>query len=290
MEGGAVLDIRANLGQPEEVLRPLAPDSRGILRTPADDSWKLDRWEPSEALRPYVCWHWAVQWALGDRSKHEQATLPHPSAHLVVEAGAATLRGPQRRRFERILVGAGRVVGVRFRPGGLRPLLGAPVSSITDRSLPAEALPGLDGHTVAAVAATTDLDLAVLAMEAALRPLLPPRPDPAVALADRAVTLLAEDRTLTRVTDLADRLVLSVRSVQRLFADYVGLGPGWVIRRYRLHEVAAQALRGHPVDWTEVAASLGYCDQAHLVRDFTATIGTSPARYAGARTTGPPSR
>ncbi|MGQ0774748.1 MAG: AraC family transcriptional regulator [Pseudonocardiales bacterium] len=31
-----------------------------------------------------------------------------------------------------------------------------------------------------------------------------------------------------------------------------------------------------------MAAELGYADQAHLIRDFTATVGTSPAAYVRA--------
>lgn len=37
---------------------------------------------------------------------------------------------------------------------------------------------------------------------------------------------------------------------------------------------------GAHVDWAEVAAELGYADQAHLTREFTATIGVAPAAYA----------
>jgi AraC-like DNA-binding protein len=133
---------------------------------------------------------------------------------------------------------------------------------------------------VSAVAAAPTLETAAERMDTALRPLLPAVPDPAIALADRAVSLLAEDRTLTRVPDLARRLHLSTRSLQRLFTDYVGLPVGWVLRRYRLHEVAVQALSGQQVDWSSLANDLGYADQAHLVRDFTAAVGTSPARYA----------
>jgi AraC-like DNA-binding protein len=131
-----------------------------------------------------------------------------------------------------------------------------------------------------AVEAAGELEQAVAAMEAALEPLLPAEPDPEIELADRAVSLLEADRTLNRVSDLAERLSLSVRSVQRLFADHVGLGPSWVIRRYRLHEAAARATAGGDVDWASLAIALGYYDQAHLVRDFTATVGTAPARYA----------
>jgi AraC-like DNA-binding protein len=254
---------------------------QGVLRTPPDDAWGLHRFDPGPELAPYAVWHWIVVWDLRGREPHHQTTLPHPSTHLVVEDGGAWLYGPLRERFERTLEGAGRAVGLRFKPGGVRPLLKAPVSSIRDRRMPAGILPGLDAERLAReVIAEEDLTGAVAAMEAALIPLLPDEPDPQVELADRAVRMLAEDRSLTRVSELADRLALSVRSVQRLFADQVGLGPSWVIRRYRLHEAAAHATAGGEVDWARLAVTLGYYDQAHMVREFTATVGTAPARYA----------
>ena len=224
-------------------------------------------------------------WDLRGREPHHQATLPHPSAHLVVEEGGAWLLRAAARALR---AHAGRPRAARSGSASGRAACGrccgAPVSSIRDRRLPASALPGLDGEALTrAVESAGELEQAVAAMEAALEPLLPAEPDPEIALADRAVALLEEDRSLTRVSDLAERLSLSVRSVQRLFADHVGLGPSWVIRRYRLHEAAAQATEGGDVDWARLAIALGYYDQAHLVRDFTATVGTAPARYAAAQ-------
>jgi transcriptional regulator GlxA family with amidase domain len=73
---------------------------------------------------------------------------------------------------------------------------------------------------------------------------------------------------------------LSARTLQRLFADYVGVSPKWVMRRARLHEAAEHADSGEPVDWACLASDLGYADQAHLTRDFTFTIGIPPTRYA----------
>lgn len=55
-----------------------------------------------------------------------------------------------------------------------------------------------------------------------------------------------------------------------------------MIRRYRLYDAAELAARGDAVGWAKLAADLGYADQAHLVRDFTATVGTPPAAYARA--------
>nr|BFE68666.1 hypothetical protein GCM10020092_019670 [Actinoplanes digitatis] len=68
--------------------------------------------------------------------------------------------------------------------------------------------------------------------------------------------------------------------MQRLFADYVGLGPKWVIRRYRLHEVGERLAAGADIDWARLVGELGYADQAHFTRDFTAMFGEPPTVYA----------
>jgi AraC-like DNA-binding protein len=61
------------------------------------------------------------------------------------------------------------------------------------------------------------------------------------------------------------------------------VSPTWVLRRYRLLEAAEAVRGGEPVSWAEVAADLGYADQAHLTRDFRAAIGQTPAAYAQAQ-------
>ncbi len=65
-----------------------------------------------------------------------------------------------------------------------------------------------------------------------------------------------------------------------MFAEYAGVSPTWVLRRYRLLDAAESVRHGNNVVWAEVAAELGYSDQAHLVRDFSAAIGNTPAAYA----------
>jgi transcriptional regulator GlxA family with amidase domain len=99
---------------------------------------------------------------------------------------------------------------------------------------------------------------------------------------DRVRALVAEvegDRGLTRAEDLAGRAAMSLRSLQRLFGEYVGIGPKWVIARCRILDTAAVAHRGDPVDWAALAVELGFADQAHLTRAFTAVVGTPPETY-----------
>ena len=94
------------------------------------------------------------------------------------------------------------------------------------------------------------------------------------------VALAAAEPGISRVDDLAQRVSTSVRRLQRLFAEYVGVGPKWVIRRYRLHEITERMAAGERIDWARLAAELGYSDQTHLSRDFTSIVGESPTRYA----------
>ena len=107
-----------------------------------------------------------------------------------------------------------------------------------------------------------------------------PEQDPVAERVAALVSRITADPGLRRVDQLAAASGMTARSLQRLFADYVGVSPKWVMRRARLHEAAERADSGEPVDWASLAADLGYADQAHLTRDFTATIGISPTRYA----------
>jgi AraC-like DNA-binding protein len=70
-----------------------------------------------------------------------------------------------------------------------------------------------------------------------------------------------------------------VRTLQRLAHRTVGLPPAAMIRRRRLQE-AAQRVRDDPgVRLAEVAAELGYSDQAHLAADFRTVLGITAGSY-----------
>jgi AraC-like DNA-binding protein len=83
-----------------------------------------------------------------------------------------------------------------------------------------------------------------------------------------------------RSSDVATALDVDMRSLQRRFRHYVGVGPKWVIRRYRLHEAAEQLKAETPPPLADLAASLGYADQAHFARDFKRVVGRTPGSFA----------
>ncbi|MBB3674438.1 AraC-like DNA-binding protein [Modestobacter versicolor] len=261
-----------------------AGDPRGILHArAAADAFALGRYPPSAELAPFVEYLWSVQWDRTGRPAHVQRILPNPSVHLSFEPALSRVTGLSRRRaaFEYRLTGAGRVIGVRFRPGGARPWLAGPVSALTDREAPVRELAELDAAALsAAVQDAPDAAAAAALVDAALVPLRP-APDPTVDRVAGLVEQVQHDPSIRRAADLAELAGLGVRSLQRLCAEWVGVGPTWLVRCARLHEAAARA-SGGPVAWAALATELGYADQSHLVRDFARVVGEPPARYARA--------
>jgi AraC-like DNA-binding protein len=222
---------------------------------------------PSPELAPWVAKYWVVSWDYAE--PYRQKMVPYPNVHLTFHDDGTYVNGVVSGHQTRVLHGVGGVFGVAFRPGCFRPFLAAPVSTITDRVLAATDIFGDD------LPVTVD----VPTIERFLLSRLP-APDPKATQAAEIVDAIAARPTVTRVETLADELGLSVRGLQRLFADYVGIGPKWVIRRYRLHEVTERMAQGTTIDWATLAADLGYTDQAHFIRDFKNMFGEPPTQYA----------
>ncbi|WP_370326682.1 DUF6597 domain-containing transcriptional factor [Euzebya sp.] len=224
---------------------------------------------------------WVVRWDVAE--PHDQQVVPQPVVHVVAEPVDEQLRvlvhGVSRSRFTRRLEGRGCAVGAAFRPGGFRPLLGRAVSTLADAVVPLGDLVDVDDRAVAARAVAADDDEgAVAVLEAALAPLVG-APDPAVDRVAGWVAAAERDVAVVRAEHLAERVGVSLRTLQRTFAEYVGIGPKWVIQRFRVLEALAAANDGAVTDWTALAVQLGFTDQSHLVNVFGDVIGTPPDTY-----------
>ena len=240
---------------------------------------RVNRYLPSQPLAAFIDHHWVIQWDLTERAPEQQRVLPSPNAHLVVASGHTALFGVVRGIYSRRLRDSGRVLGTRFRLGGLRPFLNGPVATLTDRTVAAETLTGLNDRVAEAqVLAAADDQGMVRAVEMLIEPRLP-APDPTVDLICAIAATARRDDGPRRAKALADEVGLSLRTLQRLFHEYVGVSPKWVIRRYRLREAARWLAQGQKPQIARLASDLGYFDQARLARDFGHLFGCSPEDY-----------
>lgn len=260
---------------------------RGILYPSRLPSFA--RYDAPDRVADLVRWFWIPEWDLGPGRTSRQHLIAFPACNLVVEPRLVGLSGPSSRASHRDLEGAGWAVGALLRPAAAAHLVEDP-TAIRDRYV-VLARPGQHAgdarleallHAVARAmepGETSERHGAAVAAYAdwLVREVTPP--DELALLANRMAEVIETDPDVVRVDDVADRLHVSARTVQRLAHRYVGLSPAAMIRRRRLQEAVELVRRDPSTDLSTLAAQLGYSDHAHLTGEFRSVLGFTPSGY-----------
>ncbi|HEX5919100.1 MAG TPA: AraC family transcriptional regulator [Nocardioides sp.] len=268
---------RAGTGGPHRV----DPIDRAHLTGVSRPSPPIHRYAPSDHLLDLVERFWIPVWSLAEPST--QSTLQHPVCLVVVSNTYARFYGVSRGRSSVTLEGDGWAVGTMLRPAAGRLVLGRSVAEVTDTWVELrDLLPGPalvddvravmhdDPHEPAAHFA------AIAHVESWLATHLPV--DAAGLAVNRLVAWLRDHPEVTRVDEVAREAGLSERSLQRLVEQRIGLSPKWLLQRRRLHD-AVEALKSGRGTLADLAADLGYADQAHFTHDFRTVTGMTPGDY-----------
>jgi AraC-like DNA-binding protein len=259
----------------------LTADTRGILNPQQGAThFTLTRHAPSPEIAARVERHWIVSWDLRGRSPYTQDVLPHPCVNVVFErGGAGRVYGLVKARFSRRLEGTGMAVGTKFRPGAFAGYVDVPMTRLVGRSLALTEAFGPDAARMERdVSSAASVEEQVAAVERFIADRAPGT-DPGFELVSEVIADMLIAPPGMKVDELAARHRLSARTLQRLFRRYVGLGPKWVVQRYRLHEAAERMAAGEADDLTRLALDLGYFDLAHFTGHFRKAVGRSPAAF-----------
>ncbi len=162
------------------------------------------------------------------------------------------------------------VLGVHFKPGGAYPFLDMPADelrgelltiegSLRDRMLEVATPAGRCRAMEAALLEKARLEKARLEL----------RPDVFAAIA-----------SLERSSSLPE----TTRSFTQRFRRTVGLTPKTYARVRRFQSTLRRIAQPGDVDWTDIALSCGYYDQAHFNHDFRAFSGINPSTYLEKKT------
>ena len=273
--------VRAMSSEPE----------RGLVRRAGSvDAFSTHRYQPGTALAPWIAHFWTVTWDRGDAGPLESSVISFPAIHVTIEWGdpgsvrhgypmpATLVHGAVSRVFRVTLTGRGGVVGARFRPAGFHAWSGLDAAALTDTVHPAG---DLLGQEFGSLHAGADSDAVPDQMLARLRRALAAhRPVTGSVGIGPVVDRMAADSALVRVDQVARAVGLSERTLQRRFRREVGVGPKWVLSRFRLQEAALALERDPGADLSELAIRLGFYDQAHLTNTFVEMLGETPAAYA----------
>jgi len=266
------------------------PTERAHLRDVAGYSPPIYRYTPGPDLEHLVRRYWIPVWSLPAGTSTVQRVLQYPVCLLVVSDDYSIMVGVGTGLGRQELSGAGWALGVMLQPAAGALLLRAPVSTLTDRSIPLPEVPGLDGTTLTervrvamreAPTAESAHRTAIAAVEDALRAIGPVDGEGALV---NAIVSFVEDRSeVQRVSQICTAFGIGERALQRLTARRIGLSPKWLIQRRRLHEAAERLRAGAAVDLAAAAAELGYADQAHFTRDFRTVTGVTPGAFLAER-------
>ena len=170
---------------------------------------------------------------------------------------------------------------VLFRATGFTKLFGIPASEITNRIVPGnDVLDAAGRHLHEQLAAASGLaqmkPLADAYLLGRLRRARALGSDAAVAY---AAELVARRSGALSVEQLAAAANLSPRTLERRFAEQVGVAPKHFSSLTRFHQALARKLRAPHTHWTAVALESGYYDQMHLIKDFRRFAGQSPSGF-----------
>ncbi|NED98026.1 helix-turn-helix transcriptional regulator [Phytoactinopolyspora alkaliphila] len=174
-------------------------------------------------------------------------------------------------------------VGASFRPGGAVPFFHPPADALCEPVIGLDSLWGRAGAVLRErlleqpSPETTLRTLERALLERVIRAdtrhaLSSGRPDPMIEHATAALSSGAA------VRHVADQAGLTPSTFNRRFRSVVGVNPKPFARVQRLQRLL-RTIDGDRSDWAAAAADAGYFDQSHLINEFRALTGVTPARY-----------
>lgn len=256
----------------------------------------MDTYIPRPPLSDFVALFWFYQ-GNGSSAQAQECLLPTGTTELVIDLrldtlriydrhnttkfhsfGSALLCGPHSESFVIDAPEQSPIIGVHFKAGGVSPFFKVPAAELHNIHVPLDTLWG------AAAAYLREQLLEATSVEAKFhilehtllaqvtRPLVQ---HPAVAF---ALTELHKPLPPT-ISEVTHQIGLSQRRFIQLFHQDVGLTPKLFSRVLRFQQALHRISQRPQVEWTDLALTCGYFDQAHFIHDFQTFTGLTPGHY-----------
>lgn len=169
------------------------------------------------------------------------------------------------------------VVGIRLQPWAGARVLGTSMSALRDQCVAlGDVARGPLSELPEQLSELHDDANRFVRASAAICDATPAAPE---LLARVVVEQISDAGEAPSVRELATGVGRSVRTVERVFAEDVGLSPKALLQIARVQRALALARIEPPLRWITIAARAGYHDQSHFVREFKALVGCLPSAF-----------
>lgn len=256
---------------------------------------------PSPPLSAFVNIFWLYEGNLISHAK--ERVLPNGSVELVINLrddliqiyqrndpgqshsfNGCVLAGAQSNYFVIDTASQQSIIGIHFRPGGAFPFFKFPADELHNEHVSLDTFWGtktIELRERLLAAPTPQAKFHLLEQYLLAQASQPLTRHPAVTFALKEL----QNRPATRpLSEVVAQIGLSQRRFIQLFSQEVGLTPKLFWRVQRFQEVLQRIGSEEILDWTEVALTCGYFDQAHFIHDFRAFSGLNPTSYLARRT------
>ena len=247
---------------------------------------------PAPALRPFVKFYYQIDATLDPAGIQQPVPARSPeilefmfATPYVVErlhhgtrqnACASALVGTKTHRHVNLSL-SGRVDAftIAFHPGGIAALFGIPSYELTDLDFDArDVLGGVIGSLRDQLGEQNGIADRARVADRFLAARLPDFTHDSAAIT--AARVIHRGNGAVQVAQLASHAGLGLRQFERRFREEVGIAPKLYARIVRF-EAALRRKSTQPASrWSEVAHSLGYFDQMHMIHDFRRLSDETP--------------
>jgi AraC-like DNA-binding protein len=215
-----------------------------------------------------------------DLGERQQLDVYAADGRTPVPVPPAVVMGPHVTSYVCDVAPHSTTLAVHFLPGGAAPFLPMPLQDLENNFLGLDDVWGRDGlllheRLIEAPGAAARFALLEQFLRSRARPWTQ---DPDVAAALDAVERSPE----IKIAEVGELTGLSPKRLIARFRTEVGLTPK-SYARVRRFQAALRRVRAGSSRGAEIAADMGYFDQAHFVREFRSFTAITPSQYAQRR-------
>jgi AraC-like DNA-binding protein len=238
--------------------------------------------KPCAELSDYIEAIWYMDWNIEDPEGMQCIVAPNPCTKFIILKRDNVTYNP-------LLIGAhesaeiftytgqGSVVGIDFRPGALYPFINRPMNDwpaiglSANEVLPNIPLPGdkWDGENLSEWLSSFEDHL--------LKLLVNSKDHNYKHILSSIEGIL--DESLQSTEEIAKLCNMSVRTLQRIFKNEVGVTPRDVLRIARFNRSIRQISENDFASFADVALTSGFFDQPHMVNEFQKLVATPPSKF-----------
>lgn len=250
----------------------------------------IEKFIPSPQLQPYIHQYYLVEGDFGQKT--HDVFFADGCLEIVFNMDLEFYRDNEKESWAKVIgqitqplsveaIGKGKSFGIWFAPHGFSMFSNVPVKELTDKSIPLDTIFDRDFiDFVGNCLHGNDINNLVEEVDNYFERIIRKPSNPLkVAVAEYVVQQLLYSQEESNLEQLARDCNVSLRYLQKIFLEKIGLGPKYFQRVSHFQQALHQMTLYQQDPLTSITYQAGYFDQSHFIREFKRFTGFVPSQY-----------